>query len=181
MLLKNGDATKLGGFVRLAMDWVYRFCVFVAGTAMVLISFIIPWAVFTRYVLNSAASWPEPASVLLSIVLTFFGAAACYRVQLHMRVSFLRDHAPKPIAWLFDLLSELIIGAMGVFMMIWGQGLCATTWHQTIAEFPQLSVGVTYLPIPVGGFCLLLFVIERLLIGPPREAPDEAHGAAAFE
>jgi len=28
-----------------------------------------------------------------------------------------------------------------------------------------LSVGVTYLPIPIGGIVTLLFVIERLLIG----------------
>ena len=51
--------------------------------------------------------------------------------------------------------------------MNWGYSLCATTWHQSIAEFPSLSVGVTYLPIPLGGLCLLLFVIERLLIGAP--------------
>jgi len=31
---------------------------------------------FYRYVLNSAASWPEPLAVLLTIVLTFIGAAA---------------------------------------------------------------------------------------------------------
>ena len=28
--------------------------------------------------------------------------------------------------------------------------------------FPSLSVGVTYLPIPIGGAILLLFVIERV-------------------
>ena len=57
------------------------------------------------------------------------------------------------------------MAAVGLFMMNWGYGLCATTWNQSIAEFPSLSVGVTYLPIPLGGLCLLLFVIERLLIG----------------
>ena len=54
-------------------------CVLIAGTALVLISAVIPWAVYTRYVLNSAASWPEPTAVLFTIVLTFIGAAACYR------------------------------------------------------------------------------------------------------
>ena len=58
--------------------------------ALVLISAVIPWAVFTRYVLNSAASWPEPTAVLLTIVLTFFGAAACYRANVHMSVLVLR-------------------------------------------------------------------------------------------
>lgn len=165
---------------RRAMDGLYLLCVLLAGGAMVLISLIIPYGVFTRYVLNSAASWPEPAAILLSIVLTFFGAAACYRINLHMRVTFVRDHLPRPLQIGVDLLAELLMGAMGVFMAFWGFGLCQTTWDQSIAEFPALSVGVTYLPIPLGGICLLLFVIERLLIGRPPPGGGEAH-AAAFE
>jgi TRAP-type C4-dicarboxylate transport system permease small subunit len=163
---------------RTAMDGLYRFCVVVAGGAMVLISVIVPWGVFTRYVLNSASSWPEPAAILLSIVLTFFGAAACYRVRLHMRVSFVRDHLPRVLQVIADGIAELLMAMVGLFMMIWGYKLCAATWNQSIAEFPSLSVGVTYLPIPAGGFCLLLFVIEHLLIGAP---PDKADAAVAFE
>ena len=56
------------------------------------------------------------------------------------------------------------------------------TWHNTIADFPFLSVGVTYLPIPVGGVCLLLFIIERIWLGaPPDPLPshDDPHGTTA--
>jgi TRAP-type C4-dicarboxylate transport system permease small subunit len=170
-----------GRCYRRAMDGLYLLCVWLAGGAMVLISLIIPYGVFTRYVLNSAASWPEPAAILLSIVLTFFGAAACYRINLHMRVTFVRDHMPRPLQVAIDLLAELLMAAMGVFMMVWGQGLCATTWDQSIAEFPSLSVGVTYLPIPLGGLFLLLFVIERLLLGAPAATVADSHATAAFE
>ena len=45
--------------------------------------------------------------------------------------------------------------------------LVQTTWHQVVAEFPFLSVGITYLPIPVGGAITLLFIVERLWIGRP--------------
>ena len=85
-------------FYRKLMDALYLVCVVVAGTALVLISAVIPWAVFTRYVLNSAASWPEPTAVLLTIVLTFIGAAACYRRQLHMNVSFFVQMFPPRAA-----------------------------------------------------------------------------------
>jgi TRAP-type C4-dicarboxylate transport system permease small subunit len=166
---------------RRVMDGVYRFCVVVAGSAMVLIALIVPWGVFTRYGLNSASSWPEPAAILLSIVLTFFGAAACYRVGLHMRVTFVRDRMPALLQKGADLVSELLMAAMGLFMMNWGYGLCATTWNQSIDAFPSLSVGVTYLPIPLGGLCLLLFVVERLAIGAPAETTGDAHGAVAFD
>jgi len=47
-------------------------------------------------------------------------------------------------------------------MVIWGVKLVDATWYNTIADFPALSVGVTYLPIPLGGAILLLFVIEHV-------------------
>jgi len=159
---------------RRAMDLLYLLYAGVAGVALVLIALVIPWGVFTRYVLNSASSWPEPAAILLAIVLTFFGAAAGYRVGLHMRVSFVRDRLPPLLQRLADLAAELLMALVGAFMT----SLCVDTWNQSIAEFPSLSVGVTYLPIPLGGIGLVLFVIERLLLGPPpapnADAPDAA-------
>ena len=163
---------------RQAMDALYLLCVSLAGVALVLISVIVPWGVFTRYVLNSASSWPEAMAILLSIVLTFFGAAASYRLGLHMRVSFVRDHMPAPMARVADFLAECLMLAVGLFMTFNGISLCQTTWHQSIAEFPALSVGFTYLPIPIGGICLILFVIEHLLIGRPVDTLGDAHSIA---
>ena len=156
-------------------------CVMIAGGAMVLIALIVPWGVFTRYVLNSASSWPEPAAILLSIVLTFFGAAACYRIRLHMRVSFVRDHMPPLMQKAADLLSELLMAMVGVFMIVWGSKLCETTWHQSIDAFPALSVGLTYTPIPLGGICLVLFVIEHLTVGAPPDKTADPHAVTAFD
>jgi len=167
--------------LRRLMDVLYAACVVVAGTALVLISAVIPWAVYTRYVLNRAASWPEPMAVLLMIVLTFFGAAACYRVGLHMRVSFFVSLLPQRLQRAIGLFVELLMAAIALFMVNWGSKLVAATWQNSIADFPSLSVGVTYLPIPIGGAILLLFVFERLAIGPPPLPARPEHAAAAFE
>jgi TRAP-type C4-dicarboxylate transport system permease small subunit len=158
---------------RKAMDALYLACVVVAGTALVLISLVIPWAVYTRYVINQAASWPEPAAVLLTIVLTFIGAASCYRRDLHMNVAFFADMLPARPRRLVGLLAEMLVAAMALFMVVYGVRLVEATWSNSIADFPFLSVGVTYLPIPIGGFILLLFVIERVSIGAPPEAAAE--------
>jgi TRAP-type C4-dicarboxylate transport system permease small subunit len=165
---------------RNAMDGLYLACVMVAGVALVLISAVIPWSVFTRYVLNQAASWPEPTAVLLTIVLTFFGAAACYRRRLHMNVSFFVAMLPDRLRRLADLAAEFLMALFALFMVIWGAKLVVATWYNSIADFPSLSVGVTYLPIPLGGAILLLFVIERVVMGAPAPpAPDErAHETA---
>lgn len=169
----------VGRGFRRAMDALYLACVAIAGTALVLISLVIPWGVFTRYVLNSAASWPEPMAVLLTIVLTFFGAAACYRIGVHVSVMVARNALAAPLRLASELVAEGLMALISVFMLRWGAILVETTWHQTIADFPALSVGVTYLPIPIGGLITLLFVIERVTIGPPRvqiaESPAAAH------
>lgn len=157
-----------------AMDALYLLCAIIAGSALVMISAIIPWAVYTRYVLNSAASWPEPAAVLLTIWLTFFGAAACYRLRFHMNVSFFVMLMPEPVQKVFNLLAELLMIVMALFMTVYGIKLVQATWLNTIADFPELSVGVTYLPIPLGGAILFLFVIERVLCGPPP-VPGRLH------
>jgi TRAP-type C4-dicarboxylate transport system permease small subunit len=166
---------------RKAMDVLYFASALIAGVALVLISAVIPWAVFTRYVLNSAASWPEPTAVLLTIVLTFFGAAACYRLRLHMNVSFFADALPGIWRRLAQTLSELLVGAMALFMAIYGVKLVDATWQNTIADFPALSVGVTYLPIPIGGAILFLFVLERLTIGPPFDGIPDAHASVPID
>jgi TRAP-type C4-dicarboxylate transport system permease small subunit len=153
--------------IRKVMDALYALCGWLAGTALVLISAVIPWAVFTRYVLNSAASWPEPTAVLLMIVLTFFGAAACYRVGMHMRMSFFVSLLPLRLQRLSALLVEVLMALIALFMVNWGVKLVEATWQNSFPDFPALSVGVTYLPIPLGGAMLLLFVIERAVIGPP--------------
>jgi TRAP-type C4-dicarboxylate transport system permease small subunit len=47
-------------------------------------------------------------------------------------------------------------------MLVWGVLLVHTTWFRAISDFPLISVGISYLPVPLGGAITLLFVIERL-------------------
>ncbi len=166
--------------LRRAMDGLYLLCVIVAGIAFVLISAVIPWAVFTRYVLNSAASWPEPLAVLLTIVLTFIGAAAAYRLNLHMNVGYFADQLPERGRRLLEVAVQLLMALIAIFMIVWGSRLVEVTWYNTIGDFPFLSVGITYLPIPIGGVCLLLFIIERIFLGIPPD-PITQHREVAID
>jgi len=176
----------MAALYRKAMDWAYLVCAWLAGVALVLISAVIPWGVYTRYVLNSAASWPEPTAVLLTIVLTFFGAAACYRLGLHMNVVVGVNLLPRKARRMAALAVEIIMAIFAVFMIVYGFRLCVATWENTIAEFPALRVGIVYSPIPFGGAFTLLFIIEHLWLGRPGKAIDphlaaERHETAAFE
>ena len=168
--------------VRRTMDLLYSISAALGCTALVLISAVIPWAVFTRKVLNSAASCPEPFAVLLTIVLTFFGGAACYRRGTHMSIAAFTAMLPAAgRAWV-DLLAQSLVGMFGLIMTYYGVKLVVTTWYNLVDAFPWLSVGVTYLPIPLGGAILFAFVVERITLGRPEGAnAPEPDRAAAFE
>jgi TRAP-type C4-dicarboxylate transport system permease small subunit len=56
---------------------------------------------------------------------------------------------------------------VAAFMLGYGAHLCWITKGNTIAEFPSLSVGIVYLPIPLGGLLTLLFIVEKIWLGEP--------------
>jgi TRAP-type C4-dicarboxylate transport system permease small subunit len=121
-------------------------------------------------VLNAALSWPEPASVIMMVAFSFLGGAAVYRAKVHVAVeALLNAVAPnirKTMLWGVDA----CMAATALFMLVYGWHLCVVTWQQSIAEFPGLSVGLTYVPIPLAGFFTLLFLIEKVWLGdPPKD------------
>ena len=160
------------GYVKL-MDVLYFICVLIAGTALVIMSVIIAWGVFTRYVLGSGSFWPEPISIFLAIQMTFYGAAACYRAGTHISLRMFVDMLPpflKPIQRHFV---NLLMVGICLFMVGYGASLVKTTFFQAYPEFQYIRVGVAYSAIPIGGLITLLFVIEQAFIRPPLKAGRE--------
>lgn len=149
------------------MEGLYLACIVISAVAVVVMTLIIPYGVVMRYLVLSPQSWPEPLSILLMIVFTFIGGAGVYRAQVHIRINALLDVVPAKIKAQMLYVSDLLMVLACLFMVGYGAMLVWTTWFQSIAEFPGLSVGITYLPIPVSGFITLLFVVEYLWIGAP--------------
>jgi TRAP-type C4-dicarboxylate transport system permease small subunit len=165
-----------------AMDALHRACLFAAGICLVVITIIIPWGVFTRFVLNSASSWPEPLAVLLMIALSFLSAVVCYREYLHIGVGIVPTLLKGPAKIFVGITIELAMLFTNVFMLWYGLKLVQATFHQSIAEFPALSVGITYLPVPLGGLITILFGLERFLTGKFFQEPTaETLGSISTE
>ena len=149
------------------MEWLYVLCIGLAGIVMLVMTIIIPYGVFMRYAVNSPASWPEPAGILLMVLFSFIGGAAAYRARAHIAVSTLLNMLSRTNRARMERTADVGMGIIALFMIKWGVLLVQAVWQNTIAEFPELSVGVTYIPIPVSGVVMLLFVIERLWLGEP--------------
>jgi TRAP-type C4-dicarboxylate transport system permease small subunit len=155
---------------RRLMQQLYFGCIALSGIAMVAITLIIPSGVFMRYVMNDPLQWPEPAAVIMMVFFSFIGGAAVYRanqqiaVEALMRAVGARSRAAMQWGVTVCMLS------IAAFMVGYGVHLCILTRDNSIAEFPWLSVGIVYMPIPIGGLLTLLFIIEKIWLGePPKD------------
>lgn len=147
------------------MDRLYLCGIWTAGVAIFAMSLIIPWGVFTRYVLGTGSQWPEPIAILLMMSFTFVGAACAYRAGAHIAVTMLTDRCPAALQRAARVLVHLLMAALALFVVFYGTRLCIETMHQSISELPWLPVGVTYAAIPLGSAITLAFVVEHLVFG----------------
>ena len=157
-------------FIRL-MDRLYLASIWVAGIAILCMSLIIPWGVFTRYVLGTGSQWPEPIAILLMMVFTFIGAACAYRAGGHIAVDMITEKLPPFAKGAAAHLVNLLMAVVCLFVAFYGARLCIATWGQSIAELDWLPVGLTYASLPLGSLVTLLFVIERVLFGSQAQRP----------
>ena len=155
---------------RLSMERLYLACIVVSGTALVAITLMVPAGVFMRYAMNNPLQWPEPASVIMMVFFSFIGGAAVYRANQQIAVeALMKAVGPRSRAAMqWGVYACMLL--IAAFMLGYGVHLCVVTWGNTIAEFPSLSTGVVYMPIPIGGLLTLLFIVEKIWLGdPPKD------------
>jgi TRAP-type C4-dicarboxylate transport system permease small subunit len=154
-----------------AMDRLYLTCIWIAGIAIVCMSLIIPFGVFTRYVLGTGSQWPEPIAILLMMVFTFIGAAAAYRANSHIAVTMMTDRLAPLAARISAVVVDVLMLLVCFFVAWYGAKLCIGTMNQSVSELPWLPVGATYASLPLGAVVTILFILERRFAGSQAHRP----------
>ncbi len=162
-----------------AMDVVYRLCIWLAGSALIAMTFIYMIAIYARFrpdfwpwldfLPHASTSWPEPLSNLCMIVFSFVGAAAAYRAGGHIAITMLTDHVSDTLKRILARIVDFCMLFMCVFIVIWGIIACQEAWHDIIPSLPLLTSGITHTPVVLGSFITLLFVIEQIIAGPQKD------------
>lgn len=153
------------------MDRLYLLAMTVAGVSLLIMTIVIPIGIFSRYVLNRGESWPEPVAIICMVTFTFIGAAVGYRAGSHIAVNMLTDRLPAGLKALCARIVDLLMLLISLIIFWYSYLLCVELWEQPVAEFPILTSGESYLPLPVGSAILILFVLERLLFGSQENRP----------
>lgn len=140
-----------------------RLSLWLAGAGMIVMTAMVAWQVFARYVLNASPTWTEPASVMVMSWFIFLGAAVGVRENFHMGFDVLIHFLPAGAAPWMRGISDAAVLIFGVGMVVYGLQLTIQTWTAIIPVL-HLPGGFAYMPIVAGGLLMALFALERLLL-----------------
>ncbi|MBN2442402.1 MAG: TRAP transporter small permease [Spirochaetales bacterium] len=143
------------------MDHLARILFIVTAAMICAMVLIITWQVFSRFVLNKTPRWSEESTIVLMLYSGFLGAALAYRERLHIGIKFFLLKIKQKTRSRIYFFIDILIGLFSLFMLIWGTGFAWMMRSQTLPA-TKIPVGISYLPIPLAGLMLILFVIEKI-------------------
>lgn len=136
---------------------------YLAGVGLVAMSAIVFWQVFVRFVLNWNNNWTELTAILIMSWFIFLGAAVGVRENYHLGFDVLLYVLPKGSKKVLRTISDVIVFAFAIGMVIYGIQLVLLQWP---VRMPALGIteGVRYMPVAAGGVLIALFSIERVAL-----------------
>lgn len=156
------EKPKIEGFARV-LTTICNWALYIAGTGLVLMTCIVMWQVFVRFVLNWTNTWTEITAVMLMSWFIFLGAAVGVRENYHLGFDVLLYALPPGGKKYLRSISDLVVLAFAIGMIIYGIQLVRLQWP---ARMPALGIpeGIRYLPLVGGGILITLFALERLVL-----------------
>ncbi|WP_271899337.1 TRAP transporter small permease [Candidatus Phyllobacterium onerii] len=136
---------------------------YLAGFGLVVMTVLVAYQVFSRFILNSSPSWTETSAIMIMSWFIFLGAAIGVRENFHMGFDVLLYVLPQGSKGALRAFSDVIVLTFGIGMVWYGCKLVMLTWQSTIPSL-GLPAGFDYLPLTTGGILISLFSLERIVM-----------------
>ena len=149
------------------LDRLERLITAATAVIMIILSALICWQVFSRYVLNSSPFWIEEISVISLMWIGLLGAAGCVWTESHMSLELVVTKLPETVRIWLRALTDMAIAGFALFLCDRGIFLVQRTMSGTLSSLP-LAVGYTYLVLPIAGGLMVLFALVRAISGVSR-------------
>lgn len=102
-----------------------------------LLTVIVGWQVFARYVLHDTPNWSEPLSILLLLYAVMLGTAVGVRDDFHLSLTWFKSRFTDDMQARLTIVEYCLIDAFGTAMAWYGLRMAARTWDYMI---PGLAV-----------------------------------------
>ncbi|WP_319559216.1 TRAP transporter small permease [Marispirochaeta sp.] len=123
------------------------------------LTLFVSWQVFARYVLNAGQFWAEELSIIVMIWIGILGASSTLWSESHIGLNVFVDRLPETGKVMARVFSDFLIAGFGIYLFIYGLQLVnkiTGTWSAL-----RISIGMTYIVVPVSAVLLVLFAISK--------------------
>jgi TRAP-type C4-dicarboxylate transport system permease small subunit len=135
----------------------------IGALMMLIMTIIIIYEVFGRYVLHAEPSWSEEVSLLLMTAFGFLSICIGFRYGYHLRLTFIVDRFSPIVKKFLEILSHILVIGFGILLLVEGYNTIVLTWPSTLPS-TGLPGGVQYIIIPVTGVVTMLYGLRGLLV-----------------
>jgi TRAP-type transport system small permease protein len=117
--------------------------------------------VFNRFILKAPLAWSEDLAMLLFQWVAFLGAAVGVKRTRHFGIELVvKKMSAGTRHWIEIAVIPLVVGAVAVVMIVQGYNLIQFNLNRVYSSM-DLSYIWAYLPIPVSGVLIIIFLIEQ--------------------
>ncbi|MBL0379530.1 MAG: TRAP transporter small permease [Desulfofustis sp. PB-SRB1] len=135
--------------------WFDRLINWFLALLMAAMVVIIAAQVWYRFVLNDPLSWSEEAGRYLFVWISFVGAAAGVRYQVHLGIDLLSKILPAAYYRYAVIVVNLLIQIFLVLIIYWGFKILDIIQFQQSPSM-NISMRYPYMAVPVGAILMLI-------------------------
>jgi TRAP-type C4-dicarboxylate transport system permease small subunit len=158
--VRRGRSKGVWALLVRALEWV------TIGLFTVL-TLVVLWGVFSRYVLGEQGRWTEELAIYLLVWVSLLGAALVFRERGHLGVDYFVNKLDVSARKLSAYVAEGAIILFATFVLVFGGGVMVIETLRSGQVTPAMGwpVGYLYLVVPLSGLFIVAFSCEHLISG----------------
>lgn len=136
---------------------------FVISVLLIVMTTLVLWQVFTRYILNNPSTFTEELVIIILIWTSFLGTAFAFGTRQHMALIFLKEklHGKKRI--MLEVFIDLLVLLFAVIILIFGGKAITEGVFSIKTPILGISRGLIYISTVVSGIIITFYQIVNIL------------------
>jgi TRAP-type C4-dicarboxylate transport system permease small subunit len=148
-------------FLHSLFDSLNKLAEVIAGLAFIVLCLSVATQVVARYVFNYSFSWSTEFPQVLFLWVSFIAAAAAYRGESHLSVTFIYNRFPRKLKKIL-LYTNLILSLLFFIVVGYSELMIDLSLRDSTFVVMRISKLYCYIGIPVACLLFIVFGIEKI-------------------
>lgn len=139
---------------------------------LLVVTAVVTWQVFSRYVLNNPSSFTEELARFLLIWITLLGCVLAYRHNHHLGLDMIYAQSKAPYRKVMYYIIHGSVASFAVCVMVIGGFLLMNMTERLGQASPVMGIDISivYSVVPLSGFLITLYALNSIIF-PQHSTP----------